>query len=157
MALPAVTTTDSAAILRKTYAASVKSLLYGDDNRFLLGATKKTIGGGESFTVPVIYGGQAGRSKTFANALALRGLSKKVKFQMEWTEDFVQAIVNNSAVSLSKGVGAAVNLKMAELEAATETLANSIEHSLIRSGYNEIGQIAAGGIAGQVVTYASRV
>ena len=155
MALPAVTTQDSNAILRKTYANSVKSLLYGDQNRFLLGATKKTIGGGESFTVPVIYGGQPGRSKTFASALANRTLSKKVKFQMEWTEDFVQAIVNNTAISLSKGPGGAVNLQMAELEAATETLANSVEHSLIRSGYNEIGQISV--IASQVVTFASRV
>ena len=157
MALPAVTTADSNAVLRKTYAASMKTLLYGDENRFLLGAIKKTIGGGESFTVPVTYGGQPGRSKSFDKALANRGLSKKVKFQMEWTEDFVQAIVNNSAISLSKGVGAVVNLKMAELANATETLANSIEHSLIRSGYNEIGQIAAGGVSGQVVTFASRV
>ena len=156
MALPAVTTQDSNAVLRKTYANSIKSLLYGDDARFLLGAIKKTIGGGESFTVPVVYGGQPGRSKTFASALANRALAKKVKFQMEWTEDFVQAIVNNSAISLSKGVGAVVNLKMQEIQSATETLANSIEHSLIRSGYNEIGQIAAGGISGQVVTFASR-
>jgi hypothetical protein len=155
MALPAVTTQDSNAVLRKTYAASMKTLLYGDDDRFLLGAMKKSIGGGESFTVPLTYGGQPGRSKTFASALANRGLSKKVKFQMEWTEDFAQAIVNNTAISLSKGVGAVVNLKMAELANATETLANSIEHSLIRSGYNEIGQISV--IASQVVTFASRV
>src|SRR3954471_4731305 len=126
MALPAVTTQDSNAVLRKTYAASMKTLLYGDDDRFLLGAMKKSIGGGESFTVPLTYGGQPGRSKTFASALANRSLPKKVKFQMEWTEDFVQAIVNNSAISLSKGVGAVVNLKMAELANATETLANSI-------------------------------
>jgi len=155
MALPAVTTADSNAVLRKTYASSMKTLLYGEENRFLLGAIKKTIGGGESFTVPVTYGGQPGRSKTWARASANKGLSKKVKFQMEWTEDFCQAVVNNSAISLSKGVGAVVNLKMAELANATETLANSIEHSLIRSGYNEIGQIAA--INSQVVTYASRV
>lgn len=158
MALPAVTNADSNAVLRKTYAASMKTLLYGDDNRFLLGAMKKTRGGGESFSVPLTYGGQPGRSKTWASANAFKGLSKKVKFQMEWTEDFAQAIVNNTAISLSKdGVGGVVNLKMAELANATETLANSIEHSLIRSGYNEIGQIAAGGISGQVVTYASRV
>jgi hypothetical protein len=155
MALPAVTNTDSNAILRRTYAQSMKTLLYGDENRFLLGAIKKTVGGGESFTVPLTYGGQPGRSKTFASALANRGLSKKVKFLMDWTEDFAQVIVNNTAVSLSKGVGAAVNLKMAELANATETLANSIEHSLIRSGYNEIGQILS--VVGQVVTMANRV
>lgn len=155
MALPATTNADSNAVLRRTYANSMKTLLYGDDNRFLLGAIKKTIGGGESFTVPVTYGGQPGRSKTWASANANKGLSKKVKFLMDWSEDFCQAIVNNSAVSLSKGVGAVVNLKMAELANATETLANSIEHSLVRSGYNEIGQIAA--IASQVVTFASRV
>jgi hypothetical protein len=33
MALAAVTNTDSDAVLRKTYAASIKSLLYGDDDR----------------------------------------------------------------------------------------------------------------------------
>src|SRR4051812_48962646 len=154
MALPIISQADVNSILRKTYASSYKSLLYGDENRFLLGSMKKSIGGGESFTVPIIYGGQPRRAKTLAPAQSPRALSKKVKFQMEWTEDFVQAVVNNSAVSLSKvGAAAAVNLKMAELAAATETLANSIEHSLIRSGYNEIGQILS--IASQVVTYAS--
>jgi hypothetical protein len=157
MALPAVTNQDSDAVLRKTYANSIKSLLYGDDARFLLGAVKKTVGGGESFTVPVVYGGQPGRSKTFASALANRALAKKVKFSMDWTEDFVQAIVNNSAISLSKGVGAVVNLKMQEIQSATETLANSIEHSLIRSGYNEIGQILSiTGGSNNIVTLASR-
>jgi len=157
MALPGISNADSNSILRKTYADSIKTLLYGDDSRFLLGALKKTIGGGESFTVPLTYGGQPGRSKSFASALANRGLSKKVKFSMDWTEDFVQAIVNNSMVSLSKGVGAVVNLKMAEIKNATETLANSIEHSLIRSGYNEIGQILSiTGGSNNIVTLASR-
>ena len=157
MALPIIANQDSDAILRKTYAASLKSLLYGDDSRFLLNTLKKTIGGGESFTVPVIYGGQPGRSKTFGTALANRALAKKVKFSMDWTEDFVQAIVNNSAISLSKGVGGAVNLKMSEIESATTTLANSIEHSLIRSGYNEIGQILTiTGGSNNIVTLASR-
>jgi hypothetical protein len=157
MALAAVTNTDSDAVLRKTYAASIKSLLYGDDSRFLLGALKKTKGGGESFTVPVIYGGQPGRSKTWANANANKALSKKVKFSMDWTEDFAQAIVNNTAISLSQGPGGAVSLKMAEIQAATETLANSIEHSLIRSSYNEIGQIASiTGGSNNIVTLVSR-
>jgi hypothetical protein len=157
MALPGISNQDSDAVLRKTYANSIKSLLYGDDSRFLLGAVKKTVGGGESFTVPVVYGGQPGRSKTFASALANRALSKKVKFSMDWTEDFVQAIVNNSMISLSKGVGAAVNLKIQEIASATETLANSIEHSLIRSGYNEIGQILSiTGGSNNIVTLASR-
>jgi hypothetical protein len=157
MALAAVTTTDSNAILRKTYADSVKTLLYGDDSRFLLGALKKTKGGGESFTVPVIYGGQPGRSKTWSNANANKGLAKKVKFSMDWTEDFALALVNNSAISLSQGVGGAVNLKMSEIKSATETLANSIEHSLIRSSYNEIGQIASiTGGSNNIVTLVSR-
>jgi hypothetical protein len=76
---------------------------------------------------------------------------------MDWTEDFAQAIVNNTAISLSQGPGGAVSLKMAEIQAATETLANSIEHSLIRSGYNEIGQIASiTGGSNNIVTLVSR-
>lgn len=158
MALPGISDANVNSLLRKTYANSVKTLLYGDDSRFLLGVVKKQIGGGESFTIPTVYGGQPGRSKTFATSRANRGLSKKAKFQMEWSEDFVQAIVNNSMISLSKdGAGGVVNLKMTELKNATETLANSLEHSLIRSGYNEIGQILSiTGGSNNVVTFASR-
>ena len=156
MALPGITDPNSDALLKKTYASTMKSMLYGENKRFLLGAFKKTAGGGESFTVPVEYGGQPGRSATFANALANRSLSKRVKFSMDWTENHAQAIIRNTDIELSKGAGAVVALKMAEIKSSTQTLANSIEHALIRSGFNEIGQIAAGGIAGQVITMASR-
>ena len=157
MALPGIADQNVDAILRKTYANQMKSMLYGGSKRYLLSTIKKTIGGGESFTIPIEFGGQPGRSATFANALANRAVSKKVKFNLDWTENFVQAIVNNSMVSLSKGVGAVVNLKMNEIKAATTTLANAVEHSLIRSGFNEIGTIASvAGSAPGVFTMVNR-
>jgi hypothetical protein len=158
MALPFVTDVNSDALFKKTYASTMKSMLYGSNKRFLLGAIKKTVGGGESFTVPIEFGGQPGRSATFANALANRGLSQRRKFVLDWTENHVQALVRNTDIELSKNAGASavVALKMAEIKSSTETLANSVEHALIRSGFNEIGQIATGGVAGQVVTMAFR-
>src|SRR6202142_3744155 len=157
MSLPGIADQNQDAILRKTYASQMKSMLYQGNKRFLLGSVKKTIGGGESFTIPIEFGGQPGRSATFATALANRAVSKKVKFNLDWTENFVQAIVNNSMVSLSKGVGAVVNLKLNEIKAATTTLANAVEHSLIRSGYNEIGTIASvAGSAPGVYTMVTR-
>jgi hypothetical protein len=157
MALPGIADQNQDAILRKTYASQMKSMLYQGNKRFLLGSVKKTIGGGESFTIPIEFGGQPGRSATFSVALANRAVSKKVKFNLDWTENFVQAIVNNSMVSLSKGVGAVVNLKLNEIKAATTTLANAVEHSLIRSGFNEIGAIASvAGSAPGVYTMVNR-
>lgn len=161
MALPIISDANNNSLLRRTYADSVKTLLYGDEDRFLLGAIKKTVGGGESFEVPVIYGGTPGRSKSWDRANANKGLSKKVKFKMDWTEDFALAKVNNSAISLAKqtgpGKGAVVSLKMTELKVTTETLANSLEHSLIRSSYNEIGQILTiTGGSNNIVTFANR-
>jgi hypothetical protein len=154
MALPGITDANTDAILKKTYASQMKSMLYSGQKRFLLGSIKKTIGGGESFTVPVEFGENPGRSITFANALANRGKTTKVKFSMDWTENHAQAIVRNTDVSLSKGIGGVVNLKMNEIKGATTTLANSVEKTLIKSGFNEYGQILT--VAGAVVTFASR-
>ena len=158
MALPGITDPNSDAVLKKTYASTMKSMLYGDRKRFILGAVKKTIAGGENFVIPIEFGGQPGRSATYANAYANKGLSKRVKFNLDWTENFGVGSIRNTDISLSKnkGVGAVVSLKMAEITSSTTTLANAIEHALIRSGFNEIGPIAAGGIAGQVITMANR-
>ena len=102
---------------------------------------------GRNLQIPLIYGNPQGRSHSFARA-QVRGLvtSSNLKaFFLTRVNDYSIATIDNETLLSSKGdAGAFLEAATLEINGAINSLTRSAAIAQYKSGYGEIGQIAAG-------------
>lgn len=141
-----ITTTTYAALLKRIY--SPKQVQYmAFKKRPLLGLVKKntTNFGGSSYSVPVEYGRNAGRSATFATAQTNAGGTSSATFLVTRSHDYGVAQIENEAILASQGNNAAFMpaLKNA-MERTIDAVSMSLSHAIWGTRGGAIGTMAAG-------------
>lgn len=141
-----ITTTTYAALLKRIY--SPKQVQYmAFKKRPLLGLVKKntTNFGGSSYSVPVEYGRNAGRSATFATAQTNAGGTSSATFLVTRSHDYGVAQIENEAILASQGNNAAFMpaLKNA-MERTIDAVSMSLSHAIWGTHGGAIGRVSAG-------------
>lgn len=110
---------------------------------------------GKSLPIPIIFGNPQGRSRTFTRAQT-RGAATSSKvgdFNLTRVKDYSIADIDNETMLASRSnMGAFLSAATVEVDGAINSATRNLAISMYRSGYGDIGQIAAGGIAGAVIT-----
>lgn len=110
---------------------------------------------GKSLPIPIIYGNPQGRSRNFVRAQT-RGAATSSKvgdFNLTRVHDYSIADIDNETMESSKNnMGAFLSAATVEINGAINSATRNLAISMYRSGYGDIGQIAAAGIAGAVIT-----
>jgi hypothetical protein len=133
-----------AATTRSNYAKFMKELYRGGyvadltyDTNALLGlVNKNTKTGGTKYIKPVRYSHITGRSALFASADANIGPAGRVRWEMDWTDHYVKAAVENKILVLSAQGGDAAfrALLTDEVDSAHSAFANDVEIELHADG-----------------------
>lgn len=142
------------AILKVWYQKAIGNMLYADAP--LTAVIPKVHAGGETVSVTIEYGENAGRSFDFATALANQNNAQRMKLSMDWAEDHVIARVKKSAITLSQdNAGALVKMLSQEIKSTLTTITQNLERQIAAStGFNDLGVIAS--ISTDTITWVSR-
>jgi hypothetical protein len=137
-ALNSLTAVDAA--LKELYSGqSVENLVY-QDNPLLAMMPKFTEFVGRNYPQPIITGTPAGRSATFASALANQSQSKVDSFLLTRVPDYAIAEISNEAFLATKSdKGAFLEGLKLTVDGAFRSITNSLATSLFRSGSGNLG------------------
>jgi hypothetical protein len=144
------------AVLKKLYPSDeIKRLVY-EDSPFLGMVEKWEQFFGDTFQEALIHGPGAGRATTIANAQSAYTPHKSKAFAISRVSDYAVAFLKGEAIEASENdTGALVRGLKTESDMAIHRLKRSMSHDVFGDGSGAIGKIAAGGIAGNVVTLES--
>lgn len=151
MASATVTTAD--AILKILYPKSAYREIAYKDHPLLALMPKSKDFVGKSKTFPIRFGGNQGRSRVFATAITNAKPGLYEDFQLTRVKDYGITDIDTEAMLASAGQeGAFVALMKSEVDGLLRNLSNNLAMSLYRNFGGARGQIAAGGVAGAVLT-----
>jgi len=146
------------AALKEYYSGQVVENMVYKNNPFFALVPKREDFYGDSYPVPIIIGNPQGRSATFSRA-QVRGQvssSNLKKFTVTRVHDYGIATIDNETMLASENdKGAFIKAATTEIDGIIHSLKRSIAVKQYRSGWGDIGVIAAGGIAGAVITLAT--
>jgi len=132
----------------------VENMVYRD-HPFMAMLAKDENFYGKNLPLPIIIGTPQRRSASFAIAKANGSTSTLRDFLLLRKKDYSLASIDNETAEASENdKGAFLKAITVETDGAFQAAAISMASSLFRDGSGAIGQIAAGGIAGAVVTLA---
>lgn len=154
-----------AALNRSAYLAFLKEIYKkGDPLREgyqqspLLGMVSKKFGvGGSGYVAPVTYSHGGSASATFSTAQTNGSKGKRVAWNLTNVELYNVARVNSQVMDLSQTNEAA--FAEAFKEAQEDAIFGAMEdlsRQLYKSGWGDVGVIAAGGISGDVITLTNK-
>jgi hypothetical protein len=151
----ATTRTNYEKFMKELYKGSYVADLTYDTNAFLALVPKNTRTGGTKYIKPVRYSHITGRSALFDKANANIGPAGRLRWEMDWTDHYVKAAVDNKAVVLSRQGGDAAfrALLTDEVDSAHSAFANDVEIELHGDGTGSRATVASA--AGAVITLAS--
>ncbi len=134
---------------------SVENMVYKNNPALAL-ISKMDSFTGLSLPLPIIYGNPQNRSNTFADGQAGTSTSAIKQFSLTRVKDYSFAFIDNETMEASVGnTGAFMDAATAEIDGAINSLTRSTATKLFRSGWGDVGVIAASGISGAVVTLAT--
>jgi hypothetical protein len=141
----ATTRANYAKFMKELYRGSYVADLTYDTNAVLALLPKNTKTGGTKYIKPVRYSHITGRSALFATADANIGPAGRVRWEMDWTDHYVKAAVDNKAVVLSRQGGDAAfrALLTDEVDSAHSAFANDVEIELHADGTGARGTVAS--------------
>ncbi len=125
----ATTRTNYEKFMKELYRGSYVADLTYDTNAFLALVPKNTKTGGTKYIKPVRYSHITGRSALFDKANANIGPAGRLRWEMDWTDHYVKAAVDNKAVVLSRQGGDASfrALLTDEVDSADAVLCPAVE------------------------------
>jgi hypothetical protein len=140
--------------LKTLYPDGVQKEVF-EDNPFLTAVKKNTKFVGRNKVVDVIYGDTQGRSASIAKAQANYGSHAGIAFTITRAKDYAYAVFDREAMMAADGnEGSTVEGMATEMQSAINVIRNSLAHAVWGNGGGSIGQIAAAGITGAVITLA---
>lgn len=146
------------AALKQHYTSDrVENMVYKDNPLHALMPKMENFGG-RNLPIVTVWGNPQGRSRSFTQAQTRgQATSSKVDdFLLTRVKDYSIAYIDNETLEASKGdPNAFMEAATTEIDGAINALTRSLAIKEYRAGYGEIGQIAAGGISGAVVTLAN--
>jgi hypothetical protein len=133
------TMSNYAALLKQYYVPDrVNEAIVKDCS--LLGMLPKQELEGSTQDIPIIYSGTAGRSRTFATALANKGSTTNTKFQLTTFPNYALANIQRQVLLASRGKpGAFMDAATANIDASMSQMSRSIGIDLYRDGTGIIG------------------
>lgn len=141
--------------LRIMYSDKRVKYLGYKDNPLLAILPKNEKFRGKSKEIPLWFGGNQGRSRTFSNAQGNKRPGKYDAFFLTRVKDYALGSVETEAVLASEGDDAAfIELWKGEVDGTIRTASNNLAMSVFRNIGGARGQVATGGIAALVVTLA---
>jgi hypothetical protein len=143
--MAATTRTNYEKFMKELYRGSYVADLTYDTNAVLALLPKNTKTGGTKYIKPVRYSHITGRSALFATADANIGPAGRLRWEMDWTDHYVKAAVDNKAVVLSRQGGDAAfrALLTDEVDSAHSAFANDVEIELHGDGTGARGDVAS--------------
>lgn len=121
----------------------VENMVYMD-NPLLALISKMEDFGGRNLPVPIIFGNPQNRSATFAKAIAGTTTSKIDAFTLTRVKDYSVAQIDNETLEASKGnSNAFMEAATTEIDGCINSLTRSLAVKMYRSGYGDIGRLAA--------------
>ena len=134
--MAATTRTNYAKFMKELYRGSYVADLTYDTNAVLALLPKNTKTGGTKYIKPIRYSHITGRSALFAKADANIGPAGRLRWEMDWTDHYVKAAVDNKAAVLSRQGGDAAfrALLTDEVDSAHSAFANDVEIELHADG-----------------------
>jgi hypothetical protein len=141
--------------MKELYRGSYVADLTYDTNAVLALLPKNTKTGGTKYIKPVRHSHVTGRSALFAKAHANVGPAGRLRWEMDWTDHYVKAAVDNKAVVLSRQGGDASfrALLTDEVDSAHSAFANDVEIELHADGSGSRATVVSAAAA--VITVAS--
>ncbi len=98
--------------------------------------------GGELKKIPVKYAYGAGGSGSFANSQANQTDDSNVGFLVTLGLDYMTKQVKNTDIEVAQDEGAVTDLLMDRMEGCIQEISDRLENQLLKTGFNEKGQIA---------------
>lgn len=134
--MAATTRSNYEKFMKELYRGSYVADLTYDTNAVLALLPKNTKTGGTKYIKPIRYSHITGRSADFAKADANIGPAGRLRWEMDWTDHYVKAAVDNKAVVLSRQGGDAAfrALLTDEVDSAHSAFANDVEIELHADG-----------------------
>jgi len=134
--MAATTRSNYEKFMKELYRGSYVADLTYDTNAVLALLPKNTKTGGTKYIKPVRYSHITGRSALFSKADANIGPAGRLRWEMDWTDHYVKAAVDNKAVVLSRQGGDAAfrALLTDEVDSAHSAFANDVEIELHGDG-----------------------
>jgi hypothetical protein len=132
----ATTRTNYEKFMKELYRGSYVADLTYDTNAVLALLPKNTKTGGTKYIKPVRYSHITGRGAVFGTANTNIGPAGRLRWEMDWTDHYVKAAVDNKAVVLSRQGGDAAfrALLTDEVDSAHSAFANDVEIELHQDG-----------------------
>ncbi len=108
---------------------------------------------GKNLPLPIIHGNPQGRSRTFTTAKANKTSSELKDFVLTRAKDYSLASIDNETAEASEtDAGAFLKALTVEIDGAMQSATNSFASGLFTDQSGAMGQVAAGGVAGEVIT-----
>lgn len=141
--MAATTRTNYEKFMKELYRGSYVADLTYDTNMFLGLVPKNTRTGGTKYIKPIRYSNVTGRSALFSTANTNIGPASRVRWEMDWTDHYVKAGVENKAAVLSRqGSDAAFRTLLTdEVDSAHSAFANDVEIELHADGTGRRGTV----------------
>lgn len=145
--------TKFAPALKQYYSTTrVENMVY-KDHPFCAMVEKDENFYGKNEPLPIIHGNPQGRSRTFSTAKANKTSSQLKDFVLTRAKDYSLATIDNETAEASENdKGAFLKALTVEIDGAMQSAKNSLASGLFSDQSGVIGQVAVGGIAGEVVT-----
>ena len=130
-------------------------------NRPLLGMIPKKTGvtGGSPFgnarggyEVPLMLDDIAGESARFADAVTARDGNSSVVWSMNRVKRYATATIDGETIDAMDSVGSFMDASRPLMDSSINQVANSLSYMLYHDGTGSRGQVAAGGVVGNVIT-----
>lgn len=139
--------------LKQYYSTTrVENMVY-KDHPFMGMVAKDETFGGKNLPLPIVHGNPQGRSRTFSTAKANKTASQLKDFTLLRAKDYSLATIDNETAEASESdKGAFLKALTLEIDGAMQSAKNSLASGLFSDTSGSIGQVAVGGITGQVVT-----
>jgi len=141
--MAATSRTNYEKFMKELYRGSYVADLTYDTNALLALVPKNTRTGGTKYIKPVRYSHITGRSAAFVTADTNIGPAGRLRWEMDWTDHYVKAAVDNKAVVLSRQGGDAAfrALLTDEVDSAHSAFANDVEIELHADGTGTRGVV----------------
>lgn len=144
--MAATTRTNYENFLKELYLNSVEAVDLGyRDNPCMAMLPKNSSTGGDKYIKPIRYAWGTGRSGSYASAHANVGPAGRLRWEMDWTNHYVKAAVENKAIELARGAGRAGafrDLLVDEADWVQMAFANDVEVEIHQDGTGYRGKAA---------------
>src|SRR6266550_5942854 len=148
--------TSFAAMIKTRYTDEVVEDLTYQRNPFLALVAKNEDFGGDSLVIPVIYEDPQNNSATFSSAQNGSSTTSSAKFAITAVKEYGFAYVDGRTALASKGrENAFMDAVTTEFDKAFHSVGRRLAIAMYRSGWGDIGVIAAGGVSGSTLTLAT--